>query len=45
MTAEELALMNYNEAYQRWLHCSESEKEKAKKNLDQKRHIWLYLKS
>jgi len=36
-------LMNYNEAYYRWVFCPESEKKRAKDILDKYRHIWFNL--
>lgn len=40
---EDMALMDYNEAYYRWVFCPESEKDRVKDILDKYRHIWFNL--
>ena len=43
MNEFEIALRNYNAAYDYYVHCPESQKEEAKKKLDITRHIWLNI--
>ena len=41
MTDYDIALTNYNEAWDFYIHCPESKLDEAKKKLDSARHIWF----